>query len=102
MPSAVAKATLAATSVAPVLVTVKSAVPSASFTVTSSMANTGAGSSLVIVPVPSASPIVAPEAPLKVTVKVSSFSNTASSRIVTVIVCDSSPTAKFNVPEAAR
>ena len=58
-------------------------------------------SSLVTVPTPWASATVAPVAPLRVTVKVSSFSMVESPRMATDRVLLVSPAAKVRVPEAA-
>ena len=57
--------------------------------------------SSLIVPTPSASVIVPFTAPLRFTLKVSLPSKVVSFRIGTVIVCVTTPAAKFSVPLAA-
>ena len=59
------------------------------------------GSLSAIVPTAVPSAIVAPEAALRVNVNVSSTSESLSSSVVTVIVCDVSPGSKRRVPAAA-
>ncbi|GJE61100.1 hypothetical protein MPOCJGCO_3221 [Methylobacterium trifolii] len=93
--------TVIGTSVAPVRVMVKVAVPAASDTVTSLMAIVGAGSSLVIVPTPWVSVIVALVAPERFTRKLSLGSKTVSPLASTVMVRLVVPGAKVSVPEVA-
>ena len=59
------------------------------------------GSLSAIVPTAVPSAIVAPEAALSVNVNVSSTSESLSSSVVTVIVCDVSPGSKRSVPDVA-
>jgi hypothetical protein len=65
------------------------------------MPTVGAASSLVMVPTPSPSPSAAFDGELRVTLKVSLGSLTASPRTATVICCVVVPTAKESVPLAA-
>ena len=59
------------------------------------------GSLSMIVPTPVPPAIVAPEAALSANVNVSSTSDSPSSSVVTVIVCDVSPGSKRSIPDAA-
>jgi hypothetical protein len=61
----------------------------------------GAASSSVIVATPVASAIVALTGALNWTLKLSSSSSMVSWPIATVIVCDSTPGAKFRLPDSA-
>src|SRR5439155_1398690 len=102
VPSTVVKPTVTDWAVAAVLVTVKvkAVVPPVlpSAWLTSSIASVGAVSSFTIVPVPVSFVMVAPVAPLSLTVKASLSSKVVSAQTWTVMVLLGSLGAKVSVP----